>query len=174
MKPHVKAKVEEKLLKELTNILQILRLKTEKGATIIVEGNNDITSLRKIDVKGRMMKLKGSTSTFYDLIYSLRDEKEIIILTDFDKEGNLLANKLSDELNNLGIKTNISIRKKLKALMKREVKAIEELAGYFERLTEEMIKIKTSNKNKYDISHLNVNQIKNEEKIVNFRFKIER
>ncbi len=134
------------MLNNISKTLQVLRLKSEEGIPIIVEGSNDIVSLRKIGVKGKILKLKDCNLSLYDFIYSLSSEKEAIILTDFDKEGDLLAAELSDELPRIGVKTDSYLRMKLKGLVKREVTGVEGISAYLERLNAETGKVQIQSK----------------------------
>jgi len=107
------------------------------GIPIIVEGRRDKEALRRLKIPGIVVCLKSSGNGFYDFTANLADKREVIVLTDFDKEGTRLAAKLIDELTHMKVKVNVAIWKKLKALCRSEVRAIEELAGLVENLREE-------------------------------------
>jgi len=107
------------------------------GIPIIVEGRRDKEALRRLKIPGIVICLKSSGNGFYDFTANLADEREVIVLTDFDKEGTRLAAKLIDELTHMKVKVNVAIWKKLKALCRSEIRAIEELDGLVEDLREE-------------------------------------
>ncbi|MGB6680830.1 MAG: toprim domain-containing protein [Candidatus Bathyarchaeia archaeon] len=107
------------------------------GIPIIVEGRRDKEALRRLKIPGIVICLKSSGNGFYDFTANLADKREVIVLTDFDKEGTRLAAKLIDELTHMKVKVNVAIWKKLKALCRPEVRAIEELDGLVENLREE-------------------------------------
>ncbi|WP_455279073.1 toprim domain-containing protein [[Eubacterium] cellulosolvens] len=110
---------------------------SQDGVPIIVEGRRDEKALRKLKVPGRVICLKSSGNGFYDFTANLADKREVIVLTDFDKEGARLAAKLIDELTHMKVKVNVAVWKKLRALCRPEVHAIEELVGLVENLREE-------------------------------------
>lgn len=109
---------------------------SQDGIPIIVEGRRDKEALRRLKIQGIVICLKSSGNCFYDFTANLADKREVIVLTDFDKEGTRLAAKLIDELTHMKVKVNVAIWKKLKALCRPEIRAIEELAGLVENLRE--------------------------------------
>jgi 5S rRNA maturation endonuclease (ribonuclease M5) len=120
----------EKTLKQIVSC-------SRDGVPIIVEGRRDKEALRKLKVPGRVICLKSSRNGFYDFTANLADKREVIVLTDFDREGSRLAAKLIDELTHMKVKVNVAVWKRLKALCRPEVRAIEELASLVENLREE-------------------------------------
>jgi 5S rRNA maturation endonuclease (ribonuclease M5) len=106
------------------------------GIPIIVEGRRDKEALRRLKIPGIVICLKSSGNGFYDFTANFADKREVIVLTDFDKEGTRLAAKLIDELTHMKVKVNVAIWKKLKALCRSEIRAIEELDGLVEDLRE--------------------------------------
>ena len=107
------------------------------GIPIIVEGRRDKEALRRLKIPGIVICLKSSGNGFYDFTANFADKREVIVLTDFDKEGTRLAAKLIDELTHMKVKVDVAIWKKLKALCRSEIRAIEELDGLVEDLREE-------------------------------------
>ena len=55
------------------------------GIPIIVEGKKDKEALRRLKILGIVICLKSSRNGFYDFTAKLADNKEVIVLTDFDK-----------------------------------------------------------------------------------------
>ncbi|HPA48793.1 MAG TPA: hypothetical protein PLO36_01515, partial [Methanofastidiosum sp.] len=69
---------------DIENTLEVLnRLKDEEGI-ILVEGQNDIESLINLGINARIIAV--SQYNIFDVIESI-SEKEVIVLTDFDKKG---------------------------------------------------------------------------------------
>lgn len=126
---------EERLLEGLSKILQDLRMRSDEGTPIIVEGRNDVDSLKELGVNGKILKVKGCNMGLYDFIYSLSSEEEAIILTDFDREGDEIATELTRELTKIGVKADNRLRRKIKCLIRHEVVGVEDLPDYLERLT---------------------------------------
>ena len=122
---------------DIEKILKRIVSSSRDGIPIIVEGKRDKEALRKLKIPGLVICLKSSRNGFYDFTAKLADNREVIVLTDFDKEGARLAAKLIDELTHMKVKVNVSIWKKLKALCRPEIRAIEELVGLVENLREE-------------------------------------
>jgi len=83
------------------------------GIPTIVEGRNDKEALRVLKIPGKIMCLKASSSSFYDFTASVAHNREVTILTDFDREGTRLAAKLMHELTHMGVKVDFTIWKKL-------------------------------------------------------------
>ncbi|MGQ9543295.1 MAG: hypothetical protein ACUVTM_04305 [Candidatus Bathyarchaeia archaeon] len=121
-------------LEEVEKILKRLISQSESGIPIIVEGRRDEVALRRLKIQGEIICLKARGNCFRDFTANFIGKREVAILTDFDREGTRLAAKLVDELSHMRIKTDITAWKRLKALCRPEVRAVEELAGYVERL----------------------------------------
>ena len=107
--------------------------RSESGAVIIVEGKRDVIALKKLGIQGRI-----ETSTHQPLIVFTenlaKDKAQIIILTDWDRRGDILANKIATYLQNIGITANLDIRKRISLLVKRDVKDVESLYSYMVKL----------------------------------------
>ncbi|MBS7644808.1 MAG: toprim domain-containing protein [Candidatus Bathyarchaeia archaeon] len=124
----------EEIFDGLSKAIQDLRELSNEGTPIIVEGKNDVDSLKKIGVNGRILKIKGSNMSLQDFIYSLSSEEEAIILTDFDREGDEIASELMEELTKIGVKANNVIRRRIRRLVGREVAEVEALPNYLMKL----------------------------------------
>ena len=107
--------------------------RTRSGAVIVVEGKRDIIALKKLGITGHI-----ETSTHQPLLVfaeSLaKDTTEIIILTDWDRRGDILADKITTYLQNVGITPDLDIRRRISSLVKREVKDVESLHTYVVKL----------------------------------------
>jgi 5S rRNA maturation endonuclease (ribonuclease M5) len=124
--------INEKGMDIITKLLLYLQVKSAEGASIIVEGKKDSASLRKIGITGKIVQLKNCNLNLQDFIYSLDCDKEVIIMTDFDREGETLATILFKELTHKGVKTNRRLRIQLKNILKHAMIGIEEIANYIE------------------------------------------
>jgi 5S rRNA maturation endonuclease (ribonuclease M5) len=111
--------------------------RSQIGIPTVVEGRKDVEALRRLKVQGKIICLKATADGFYDFAARLFDSREVTVLTDFDREGSRLAAKLVDELTHMRVKADITIWKKLKALCRPEIRTVEELADYIEKLREE-------------------------------------
>ena len=131
MSTHLKEK-EEKLLQ----ILERLTKESAKGTPIIVEGKNDIKTLRALAVKGKIISAKTGGKSFLDVISEVEKSgaREVILLLDFDRRGKELTKRLKQDLEKAKIKPNLTFWIKLSGLVGKEVKDIEGLATYMETL----------------------------------------
>ena len=113
-------------------IAEIIEL-SESGAVIVVEGKRDIIALKKLGITGRI-----ETSTHKPLLVfaeSLaKDTTNIIIMTDWDRRGDILADKITTYLQNIGIVPDLAIRRRISSLVKREIKDVESLYSYMVKL----------------------------------------
>lgn len=83
----------------------------EKNLTvpIIVEGKRDISSLRKLDFKGEIILLNTGKSLMGKAETISEEYREVIILTDFDRKGVFLKNRIVTYLMSLGIHADLSL-----------------------------------------------------------------
>ncbi|MEM3673317.1 MAG: toprim domain-containing protein [Candidatus Bathyarchaeia archaeon] len=131
MSIHLKEK-EEKILK----VLEQLAEESAKGTPIIVEGKNDITTLRALGVKGKVLSAKTGGKSLLETVSQLekQESREVILLLDFDRRGRELTERLKQQLEKVGVNPNLSFWRELLLLVRREVKDIEGLASYMENL----------------------------------------
>jgi 5S rRNA maturation endonuclease (ribonuclease M5) len=102
-------------------------LKEEESALILVEGRRDMEALRTLGITHDIVTVSGKRM-FDD--FSFYENKNIIILTDFDRTGRLLFNRLRKELEIMGYNPTIYYWIQIKKLTKGYIKAIEELDTY--------------------------------------------
>lgn len=118
------------LQEDLEKVLDILnRLKEEEGA-IIVEGQKDIESLVNLGIKNRIINV--SQRNIFDVIDDIK-EKEVIVLTDFDKNGSSLFKKYVKELNSSGKKVITLYYKELKKYLKKYIVEIEQIYPFLQK-----------------------------------------
>ena len=100
---------------------------SKRGTLIIVEGEKDERILREMGASGLIFKVsRYGCGRLLDFIEQ-NDVKEIIILTDFDSEGEALAKKCEKMASNYGVKVDKSMRLKLYKLFKLYSESIEGL-----------------------------------------------
>ena len=124
----------ERKLEALTYFLERVATATEEGIPIIVEGKADADALRKLGVKGQIICVKASLKPLAELLEVIKIRREAIILTDFDRRGAELANRLKKSLEEMRVKPNLLYWKEICDLVKRDVKDVEGLASYFDTL----------------------------------------
>jgi len=140
--------INERRLEKISKLIERIAFQCEHGTPIVVEGRNDKITLKQLGIKGKIFMIKSHGESLLTFLERLNEFKEIILLTDFDKEGNELASLIIDELSRRGIKVNNELRNKLKKLVNSEVRSIEDLKCVFERL-----KSKTINKRLYCVNN---------------------
>lgn len=118
-------------LEELDELLAELREQASNEVPIIVEGTDDVEALKNLGVKGRFHKISGGKSLL-NFIEGFSGSKEVIIMTDFDMAGDKLAKFCAKHLKRIGIEPVIEIRRKLKSLVRKDVKDIEGLAKFLQ------------------------------------------
>ena len=124
-------------LEKLEEIILELKELVKAGAIIIVEGRKDEGSLRYLGINGDIQF--ASQQPLLDLTDSLsKTGKEIVILTDWDKKGSLVARKIIRHLSAYGIVPNTKIRLKLRSLSKKRIKDVESLNNYVNKLRYEI------------------------------------
>jgi 5S rRNA maturation endonuclease (ribonuclease M5) len=117
------------MLEEIDEILEQLKEAAVNGMPLLVEGNKDIRGLRKLGIDGNFQKISGR-GTLLSLLERLSGFQEVIVLTDFDKTGEKLANFCVKHLKGVGVKPNTEFWEKLRKLVRKDVKDIEGLARF--------------------------------------------
>jgi len=96
---------------------------------ILVEGKNDILALRLLGFEGPIKPIKGKRLP--DLIDEiLLEYSRVLILSDWDVEGERLYKKIKFLLESYGIKVEDRYRKEIKSFAKKDVKDVEGLYVY--------------------------------------------
>ncbi len=110
---------------------------SSSGGIIVVEGQRDRDSLRRMGIKGTILCLQSSRKNAFGFVEGLGGERGVIVLTDFDRQGVFLANRLARILNSQSIRANLVLWRELRGLTSSHVRSIEELPKYYQRLQSE-------------------------------------
>ncbi len=110
--------------KELKNTLEELKKDKRKK---LVEGKRDKEALEEFQVT-EIQKINKPLRQ----VTSNTEEKEVIILTDYDETGKKLSSELIDLYRAEGIKTDLSYKKKLGKL--KGISEIEEIPSKYREL----------------------------------------
>ena len=103
---------------------------------IMVEGSNDLKSLRNLGFTGEIILLNtGKTMDAMSGQISLK-YREVILLMDWDRKGRFLMNKLKSLLESMDVKVNTSFWKKLGKFSK-DLFYVESLDTYVKKLMDE-------------------------------------
>jgi len=124
---------EERRLEAVIELIETVAAYSKRGVPVIVEGPKDVKALRRLGILGPVFCAKSRRLGLVDFLESIAAHSEVIILTDFDKEGRALAWRLSRDLSSMRVKANVEIWKQLKALIRSEIVGIESLGRYLDR-----------------------------------------
>jgi 5S rRNA maturation endonuclease (ribonuclease M5) len=126
-------------LGEFLTLWQRLRSESrEAGTAVVVEGERDRSSLRRLGLEGRIVKVhRGHTlsETAHDL---LGENRRVVVLTDWDAEGGHLAHRLKEFLEAERIDFDLEYRRRLARIVRGELVHVEGLYGWAKRLAERM------------------------------------
>ena len=99
------------------------------GAVIVVEGKHDVASLRNLGICGKIVPLGGQPLlNFADTLACGSDS--VIVLTDWDRRGNELAQRIALYLQPHNVAVDTSLRDRLKKLVQKDVKDVQGLGRY--------------------------------------------
>lgn len=125
-------------LEEIQRVLECLVQESSRGIPIIVEGKNDVQTLRHLCVQGKIMCAKTAGKSRLDLLEQIEEGRfrEVILLFDFDRRGREWTETVKENLERAKVKPNLEFSNELQVLVGKEVKDIEGLASYIETLRE--------------------------------------
>lgn len=121
------------ILEQLEAVIEKLD-EASKTTPIIVEGPSDKRALRGLGVSGVIFVLNDGHSIIDTCTRLAADYRMAIIMTDWDRKGGQLARALMDALEANDMHYNIDFRAKVSYLAKKEVKDVEGLPAYIDRL----------------------------------------
>ena len=101
---------------------------SESGWAVLIEGPRDARAMRKLGYTGRLTTIGEIGRRSSD---ALAGVTSVVILTDLDREGALLASRYVRQLRNQGVRTSLNERRRLKAASRGVFLHIENL-GRFE------------------------------------------
>jgi 5S rRNA maturation endonuclease (ribonuclease M5) len=122
----------EAYFEKLLDVIEELKIEAEEKP-IIVEGKKDMESLVKLGVEGTFIIIAKTP------VYLIADElvrkgiKEVILLTDFDRRGKMLAKAITEEFRHRGIKVNTKIRHEIFIYTNSGIRDIESLFSYINK-----------------------------------------
>jgi len=124
-------------LHDFVRLWHDLRLDSEEaGTVIVVEGERDVRSLRRLGIAGRIVTVhRGRTlsGTAHDLVGRAQ---RVIVLTDWDPEGGHLARRLKEFLESDRAALDLDYRRRLARIVHGELVHVEGLHGWARRLAE--------------------------------------
>ena len=122
-------------LEALEELIASLLEASGQGAAVIVEGRRDLLALRSLGLCGPV--IMASRLSALDLAEdAARNYSQVILLTDWDDKGDEMCQTIGHHLRSVGIRPDGLIRSRLKSLVKKEIKDVESLGRYMERMRE--------------------------------------
>lgn len=120
-------------LAEIEQAIDELKDRALCGAVVLVEGRRDREALERLGVTGEIVMT--SQQSLLNLSERLaRSKKDIIILTDWDERGEEVALQIRRFMEADGARPDDSIRYFLRDLLKKEIKDVESLHSFVEKM----------------------------------------
>jgi 5S rRNA maturation endonuclease (ribonuclease M5) len=120
--------------KILSSIVEELKIQADEGIPFLVEGIKDEKALNKLGINGKIIKVSGSGLKLFEIAEIAAKSSRVVILTDFDRKGNELAQRLTEDIQRLGSHPDIHYRNRIKGMTSRYIKDIESLPRHLDNL----------------------------------------
>ena len=119
----------------LSNLIEELKIFGEQGIPVLIEGQKDEKALKELGVNGNFIKVSGSGLKLFEIAeIAAQSAPRVIILTDFDRKGNELAKRLSEDIQSLGSHPDLRLRRIIMGITRRYIKDIQSLPRHMEQL----------------------------------------
>ena len=117
---------QQKRLNKFNSILESINI---SNLPIFVEGKRDTKALKDLDCIGQIIELNNGNSLIstVESLVKQYSSKSFIILTDWDRTGNILAEKLKRYGESCDLVPNMRIRDELIIIGSKDITCIEEL-----------------------------------------------
>ena len=113
---------------------ELLAASNEDGVPILVEGDKDEAALRHLGVRGPILKVHAGATLFAHIENISRQHRRIILLTDWDRTGGRLAQRMREACGANGITLDETHRKALSHAVGGHVKTVESLDTHLRTL----------------------------------------
>ena len=122
---HEEAKIEyfHELVEELKE--------ANAGTPIVVEGERDVESMRTLGISGEIIVLNQGVSLFVFCELLAEKYSDVILLTDWDRKGNELHDKLVKNLEANVVGYNDKFWHKFKGFTGKNISCVEELHSFY-------------------------------------------
>jgi 5S rRNA maturation endonuclease (ribonuclease M5) len=118
----------------LSNLIEELKIFGEQGIPVLIEGQKDEKALKELGVNGNFIKVSGSGLKLFEIAEIAAQSARVVILTDFDRKGNELAKRLSEDIQSLGSHPDLRLRRIIMGITRRYIKDIQSLPRHMEQL----------------------------------------
>jgi len=128
----------EEVFDEFLDLWGRLRSASEEdGTVVVVEGERDRQSLRRLGLSGSIVLVHRGESLAATAQKLSRQSRHVIVLTDWDREGGLLARRLKEFLEAEPLVLDLEFRRRLAYILRGELVHVEGLHGWARRLAEQ-------------------------------------
>ncbi len=118
---------DQELTEKVLKIVSDLRAESESGAVILVEGKRDEECLKRLGIKGTILKY---TSIRALLSWAENNSTaKLIVLTDLDSEGASIARRVVVNLSGRMKEVDVSYMRKLSIVRKIGIREIKDIAS---------------------------------------------
>lgn len=124
-------------LDEIQSVLDELASRDPK-AVILVEGMRDRGALTILGVRGEMIQVQSSDGILAVAERLAMEEKEAIIMTDWDRKGGQLSRLLKNALTSNAVPFDDRLRQRLVVVAKQDIKDVQSLPSLYSRLVQEV------------------------------------
>jgi len=107
---------------------------------LLVEGPKDRMAMTLLGINAEMVSVQseGGPLKVSEKLYEMK--KSVVIMTDWDRTGDEIANDLERSLSSLCVKYDVTIRSKLRRICAGEIYDIESLPSFYCRLVTESVR----------------------------------
>ena len=124
----------EAQIDEAAEIIGRLRRLSREGALIIVEGERDEEILRDLGVEGEILRYSEMGRMRIIKTLEERSGERVVILTDFDEEGEEILGRLEAIALHYGLKIDKQLRKRLFETLHPHATCVEEIRKFREEI----------------------------------------
>ncbi|MCS7110032.1 MAG: toprim domain-containing protein [Candidatus Caldarchaeum sp.] len=124
-----KTSVDEKFYQEIRKIFDNLVDDSSEDVVVLVEGAKDEKALRMIGVRGKILH----ASTAEKELMNMPKPSKIILLFDFDEEGEKALKRMAQSLTAKGYRVDQIYHKKLRVLKRVGVTTVEAMKKFAQR-----------------------------------------
>jgi 5S rRNA maturation endonuclease (ribonuclease M5) len=127
-------------LERLERVLDDL-LEMSDGKIILVEGPKDRMAVTLLGVRAEIICVQydGPLKTA-ERLFEMK--KEAVIMTDWDKKGDIIAKDLENALSSLCVRYDDTIRSRIRSVCAGEIKDVQSLPSLYCRLVTESVRRK--------------------------------
>jgi 5S rRNA maturation endonuclease (ribonuclease M5) len=116
----------------ISDFIRDLNDLSKEGWSVLVEGQRDEKALRKLGLRGRIATI---SSVRRRGIRAFGDSRNVILLTDLDREGAVLTSRYLKELSHEGLCISLSERRRLKHASRGVFLHVENLSRFEENFS---------------------------------------